>query len=369
MPIRPGRFSPRPVESRRLGPQKSLAPPEETDQPGNCEDRGTQNPSVQRSLEERRLPPRPGLELRQERHHPRAVLRELPDFGRDRPKGPGHVPDRVQPLAGGIDSGIEGRNVGMQGRRATRLRGRGEGLAGDLGGEESTHPHQEVQQVSRPVQACGFRQACPVDLVRKPPRGEGQRLRPPPRSVLSDCENGREPVRGLQERPAPFSERLAQGPEIQDPPPFGQEGVYPRGELRPFGLECGFRFRRNACKDLQRTRAEVGNVGDGRNRALGEVLRQRCSRPGGASLLTGERVPAVDLRPVLRANEGGGGEDGDAAQEGEPAKECEEPSSPFGGTLRGRLSARWRGRGGFGHAQKIRYRESDNEPSAGVSAP
>ena len=206
-PVRFRRFSPGLVETGRRGSEKPLAPPEECEQPGEGECRGPEEPRVERSPEDLRFPPGARLETGQQLHHPRAALGKVPDLGRRRFERSGQSPGRVQLLRGGIEPCVEVREPGMQGRRASRLRGRDGGVPGHLGRKDSPQLHVGVQQFPRPVEVGGFGEAGPADLFGEPSRGEGQGLRLSEHAPAAAGKGVREPVRARPERLARFLKR------------------------------------------------------------------------------------------------------------------------------------------------------------------
>ena len=370
-PVRLGCFAPCLVEPGRLGPKEPQAPPEKPEQRGDGKTGGLQDPRVEGNPEERRPLRALRFELGKELHHPRAALGEVSDLSRHGFDRPGRSQDHVQLFPGGIESRVDDRELRVQGRGATGLRGGNGAQPGDLGGQKALHAGMDVQQCPHPGETrrvrrrvCyrvrhrvrhRVRQPGPVDLSRELPGGDDQRIRTSGRDEISSGENVREPVRGLPEVARPAAECFETGPEHEDPRPFGFDGVESRGEPPPLGLEIGDRSGGNACEELQRTGAKGGHDGGGRNRSRGEVLRQRRGRGRDASLLIGERMAPVDLRAVIEANERNGGEDGNCAEEQEPAQECEELASRTRtrGISRGRLTARGNGRRGFGHARNF----------------
>ena len=368
-PVRFRRFSPGLVETGRRGPEEPLAPPEEREQSGEGERRGPEEPRVERSPEDFRFPPGACLETGQQLEHASAALGKVPDLGRRRFEGSGQSPGSVQLLRGGIEPCVEVRKPDMRGGSESRRRGREGGRAGNLRRERSPHLPKDVQRLPRAVEVGRFREAGPADHFGESPRGEGQGLRLAEHPPVAAGKGAGDPLRALPESLARPPKRLELRPEIDDPRPFALKGVDPRGEAsplglqRPFGRETGVRFRRSAGDELQRAGAQRGNAGvgggggrggrrgrgegggrGGGNRPSGEVLRQGRGRPRDASLLAGERVSTVGLDLVFVANERDEGENGNAAEEGEPADDREEHSSRSRGILRGRRSARGRGR-------------------------
>ena len=371
-PVRLRRFSPGLVETGRRGPEEPLAPPEEREQSGEGERRGPEEPRVERSPEDFRLPPGAGLETGQQLEHARAALGKVPEVGRRRFEGSGQSPGSVQLLRGGIEPCVEVREPDMRGGSESRRRGRERGRTGNLRRKRSPHLSKDLQQLPRAVEAVRFREAGPADQFGESSRREGQGLRLAEHPPVSAGKGVGDPFRALPESLARPPKRLELRPEVDDPRPLALKGVDPRGEAgplglqRPLGRETGVRFRGNAGDELERAGAQRGNAGvgggggrggrrgrggrgegggrGGGNRPSGEVLRQARGRPRDASLLAGDGVSTVGLDLVFVANERDEGENGNAAQEGEPADEREERSSRSRGVLRGRRSARGRGR-------------------------
>ena len=334
--------------------------------PAAGDQRGAEEPFVERNSEDVGWTASCRLECGQQSRHPGAGVRELPQLLGDGAERLRHFLHLLRPPSTRAQLRVDGRELGVQGGEDGKGR-----AANDFGGKGPARPETDVEKRPRAVQAPGLDEARAVHLLREQPRGDGQ--------DFSRCtsarhgklvgEGGRQRRGSVLEGAGVGAQILDLGPRLEDPPPLGSNGVESRAEARPLDEQIVRRRPRgDASEDLQRSGAQGGEGGRRRNRARGKVVGQIRNRARRSSLLVRECVTLARLGQSLEANDCGGGEDDESEKECDPAKDGKDSFPDSCRSFGGRPSARRERRNRLGHAQENRYRGSDNEQSAGVSA-